>query len=209
MDISWFSKSTLKVIKYIWVLGNCDIHFSPCSQTKWLIEKSSGPVIHDKDKTTPDMCCYHVEHKGPCGWNVDKWKTILGVYLSKRAHSIFPFYLLHQTKFICCLTVLSQWHRGKKTIFPLEHPRRHGDRGKTHLRFVWYNLFLERVYSQAFRALSFLFYLYSRQAVHIYLSRKACKYVAYWFEYCMLRSISCWVLTAYMLCDMKALMWKW
>ncbi len=43
---------------------------------------------------------------------------------------------------------------GKKTtILPLEHTKRPEERGKTHLRFVWCNHFLQRVYSQAFGAL--------------------------------------------------------
>lgn len=101
----------------------------------------------------------HVDYRTPCVWNIEKWVSIFGVYLSKCAHSILLFYLWHQTWFICCLTVLSYWHRGRerKQFFPLS-TQENTRRGKTHLRFVWYNHFLERVYSQAFRALSFFHY---------------------------------------------------
>ena len=131
-------------------------------------EKASGPVILDTDETTPAMCYYHVACEGPCGWNADKWKTILVVHLSKRAHSILPFVFIAPDKvYLLFDCALSQWRRSKKkkttTIFPLELLGRHGDRGKTHLSFVWYNLFLERVYSQALRAL-FVFVLFVLQA---------------------------------------------
>lgn len=54
-----------------------------------------------------------MDYKTPCVWNIEKWVSIFGVYLSKCAHSILLFYLWHQTWFICCLTVLSYWHRGR------------------------------------------------------------------------------------------------
>ena len=140
-----------------WALGYCDSPFSSSSDIS--LDKNinwkliCSPLALETTKQQRVDVCYD-QHWSPCGWDPDKWKAILGVYLSKCAQSISlslfiapgVVYLL----FDCSLKVA---RKKIKTILPPEHHGRHGDRGKTHSRFVWCNHFLERVYSQAFRAM--------------------------------------------------------
>lgn len=78
----------------------------------------------------------------------------MGVYLSKCAQSIsLSLFIAPGVVYLLFDCTLKEARKKIKTILPPEHHGRHGDRGKTHSRFVWCNHFLERVYSQAFGAM--------------------------------------------------------
>lgn len=94
--------------------------------TKW--KTICRPMTTTKQHQV-DMCNDHREHKGPCGWNGDKWKTILGVYLSKCAHSFFPYFLFIAPAvvyllFDCTLTGVKK--NNKRTLHPWAHKKTWG-----------------------------------------------------------------------------------